>query len=75
MWTYTSEALENDKVGVADNRMVITVTDFMTQISGRFPVDLILIDTDGDVLGSFSFNLKNTVIKILDDGIEVCDEM
>lgn len=57
LFHYTSEALENDKVGIVDNRLVITVTDFMTRISGRFPVDLILIDTDGDVLGSFSFTL------------------
>lgn len=57
LFHYTSEALRNDKVAVVGNRLVITVTDFMTQVSGRFPVDLVLIDTDGDVLGSFSFTL------------------
>lgn len=57
IFQYSTEALSNDKVALIDNRMVITVTDFMTAVSGRYPVDIVILDNDGDVLGSFSFTL------------------
>ena len=57
LFQYSTEALTNDKVALIDNKLIITITDFMTEVSGRYPVDLVLIDADGDVLGSFSFTL------------------
>ena len=57
LFQYSTESLHNDKVDVVDNRIIITVTDFMTEVSGRYPVDLVMIDADGDILGSFSFTL------------------
>jgi len=57
IFQYSTEALTNDKVDLIDNRLVITITDFMTEVSGRYPVDLVMLDSDGDILGSFSFTL------------------
>jgi len=57
IFQYSTEALTNDKVDLIDNRLVITITDFMTEVSGRYPVDLVLLDADGDILGSFNFTL------------------
>ena len=50
LFQYSTEALTNDKVDLIGNKLVITVTDFMTEVAGRYPVDLVL-------LGSFSFTL------------------
>ena len=30
----------------------------MTAVSGRYPVDIVILDNDGDILGSFSFTLQ-----------------
>lgn len=57
LFQYSTEALSNDKVVLVNNRLVITITDFMTEVSGRYPVDLVMLDADGDILGSFSFTL------------------
>jgi len=57
LFQYSTEALNNDKVALIGNKLVITITDFMTEVSGRYPVDLVLLDADGDILGSFSFTL------------------
>lgn len=58
IFQYSTEAVNNDKVALVDNRLVITVTDFMTEVSGRYPVDIVIIDNAGDILGSFSFTLQ-----------------
>ena len=57
IFQYSTEAISNDKVELIDNRMVITVTEFMTAVSGRYPVDIVILDNEGDVLGSFSFTM------------------
>lgn len=57
IFQYSTEALHNDKVDLIDNRLVITVTDFMTAVSGRYPVDIMILDSEEDVLGSFSFTI------------------
>ena len=51
LFQYSTEALTNDKVDLINNRLVITITDFMTEVAGRYPVDLVLLDSNGDVLG------------------------
>ena len=50
LFQYSTEALSNDKVALVNNRLVITITDFMTEVSGRYPVDLVMLDADGDIL-------------------------
>ncbi len=57
LFQYSTESLHNDKIDVLQNRIIVTITDFMTEVSGRYPVDLVMIDADGDILGSFSFTL------------------
>ena len=57
LFQYSTEGLSKDKIALIENRLVITITDFMTEVSGRYPVDLVMLDSAGDVLGSFSFTL------------------
>lgn len=38
--------------------VIITLTDFMTAVHGRFPVDISLISEEGDVLSSFRLILR-----------------
>ena len=54
---YASDSTE-DYVYVEDGRVVITITDFMTEVAGRFPVDVTLLDEDGDIAGTFTLVLK-----------------
>ena len=35
LFQYSTEALTNDKVALIDNKLIITITDFMTEVSGR----------------------------------------
>ena len=53
LFQYSTEALTNDKVDLIGNKLVITITDFMTEVAGRYPVDLVLLDADGDILAAF----------------------
>ena len=57
LFQYSSETAP-ELVSVEDNAVIFTVTDFMTEVFGRFPVDVILLDNDGDVLGTFSLTLR-----------------
>ena len=38
--------------------VLFTITTFMTAQAGRFPLDVVMLSTEGDVLGSFSLTLK-----------------
>lgn len=57
IFQYSTEGLDKDRISLAENRVLITVTDFMTAVSGRYPVDLVMLGSAGDVLGAFSFTL------------------
>ena len=57
IFQYSTEGLDKDRVSLSENRILITVTDFMTDVSGRYPVDLAMLDSEGDILGAFSFTL------------------
>ena len=57
LFQYSTEAVTNDKIALTDGKLIITITDFMTEAYGRFPVDLVLLDSEGDILGSFCFTL------------------
>ena len=50
---YTSETA-SDLVFVENGAVVFTITTFMTAQAGRFPLDVVMLSTAGDVLGSFS---------------------
>ena len=41
-----------------ENRVILTITDFMTEVAGKYPVDVVMLDSNDDVLGSFSFLLS-----------------
>lgn len=56
LFQYSSES--SDYISVEDNAIVFTVTDFMTAVFGRYPVDIALLDDDGDVLGMFSLTMR-----------------
>ena len=43
---------------VENGAVVFTITTFMTAQAGRFPLDVVMLSTAGDVLGSFSLTLK-----------------
>lgn len=57
IFQYSSESAP-DYIFMENGCVVITVTEFMTAHYGRFPVDVILLGGDGDVLGAFSLTLK-----------------
>lgn len=54
---YTSETA-SDLVFVENGAVIFTITTFMTAQAGRFPLDVVMLSTSGDVLGSFSLTLK-----------------
>lgn len=56
LFQYSSET--SDCIFIEDNAVVFTITDFMTAVYGRYPVDVILLDDDGNVLGMFSMTLR-----------------
>lgn len=56
LFQYSSET--SDFIFVEDNAVVFTITEFMTAVFGRYPVDIILLDNDEDVLGMFSLTLR-----------------
>jgi hypothetical protein len=57
LFQYSSETAP-ELITVEDNAVIFTITEFMTEVSGRFPVDVILLDNDGDVLGTFCLTLR-----------------
>ena len=54
---YTSETIQ-DLVFVENGKIIFTITSFMTAQAGRFPLDVVMLDTAGNVLGTFSLTLK-----------------
>ena len=46
---------EGDEITRANNRVIITVTGFMAESAGQYPVDVVLADSQGSVLRTFSF--------------------
>ena len=57
LFQYSSETAP-ELVFIEENTVIFTVTDFMTAVFGRYPVDVILLDNEGDVLGTFSLTLR-----------------
>lgn len=57
LFQYSSETAP-ELVFLEENTVIFTVTDFMTAVFGRYPVDVILLDNEGDVLGTFSLTLR-----------------
>lgn len=57
VFQYSSET-RPDLVFVDDGAVILTVTSFMTEVYGRFPIDIYLLSDEGDVIGSFSLVLN-----------------
>ena len=57
VFQYSNESAR-EKIFLEGNSVILVITDFMTMQHGRFPVDVILLDDDGEVLGAFSLTLK-----------------
>lgn len=56
---YSTENASNDKIALdGENRIILVITEYMTEVAGRYPVDVVLLDSNDDVLGSFSFILS-----------------
>lgn len=54
-FSYSSES--SDYIICSDSTVAITVTEYMTNVPGRFPVDVVLMDGDGEILGAFCLTL------------------
>ena len=57
VFQYSSET-RPDLVFVDDGAVILTVTSFMSEVYGRFPIDIYLLSDEGDVIGSFSLVLN-----------------
>lgn len=57
LFQYSSES-SPEHVFIEDNRIIFTVTDFMTEKFGRYPIDLLILSGDGDVIGMFTLVLR-----------------
>ena len=57
VFQYSSET-RPDLVFVDDGAVILTVTSFMTEVYGRFPIDIYILSDEGDVIGSFSLVLN-----------------
>lgn len=57
LFQYSSETAP-DLIFIDHNAVVFTITDFMTEVFGRFPIDVILLNDDGDVLGTFCLTMR-----------------
>ncbi len=57
MFQYGSDSTP-DLIFSDNGNAIVTLTDFMTAVYGRFPVDISLISSDGDVLSSFCLVLR-----------------
>ena len=49
---------DNQARKVDSGTIILTVTSFMTEVYGRFPIDIYLLSDDGDVLGMFNLTLN-----------------
>ena len=48
---------QGNAISRINNRVIITVSGFMTENAGRYPVDVVLADSQGSILRTFSFIL------------------
>ena len=57
VFQYSSES-RPELVFVDSGTIILTVTSFMTEVYGRFPIDIYLLSDEGDVLGMFNLTLN-----------------
>ena len=57
LFQYSSEAVANDRISVEDNKLIITIADFMTEVPGCCPIDIVFMDSTRAILSAFSFIL------------------
>ena len=54
VFQYSSES-RPELVFVDSGTIILTVTSFMTEVYGRFPIDIYLLSDEGDVLGTLTY--------------------
>ena len=57
LFQYSNET-RPELVAVVDGAIILTITSFMTEVYGRYPIDVFLLTDEGDVLGSFNLILR-----------------
>ncbi len=57
LFQYSTDAIHNDKIWLTENKLVLTITDYMTEVAGRCRVNVALIEPSGAVLCTFMFVL------------------
>ena len=57
LFQYSTEAINNDKIWLSENKLILTITDFMTEVAGRCRINVVLIEPSGAVLCTFIFVL------------------
>lgn len=57
LFQYSTDAINNDKIWLTENKLILTITDFMTEVPGRFPVDVMFMENTGAALCAFPFVL------------------
>lgn len=65
LFQYSSES-SPDYIFIVDGKIVFTITDFMTEKFGRYPIDLLILSGDGDVIGMVYAHIKS--------GARICPE-
>ncbi len=58
MFIYTTMDQNNTVIDSVDNRVIVVITEKMTDIAGEYPIDITLTDSSGDILRTFSFVLS-----------------
>lgn len=58
IFEYATIDSNNEVIGTENNRIVFVITEFMTDIVGRYPIDIILSDNNSSILRTFSFTLS-----------------
>ena len=57
-YTVSKDTIVSYSATRPDGAVILTVTSFMTEVYGRFPIDIYLLSDEGDVIGSFSLVLN-----------------
>lgn len=58
VFIYKTTDQSNSVIDKEDNKVLLSITEYMTDIAGEFPVDITLTDSNGDILRTFSFILS-----------------
>ena len=57
LFQYSTQDDNNEVIDTENDQVVMVVTEYMTDIAGKYPVDIVLRDSQQAVLRTFSFML------------------